>query len=75
MNSNVERPTPLPKWVAAVSDTPIGKVPARAVLVRVIGHGGAAPEFHIQTETDDLERSDTIRHERDISDMLQPAAE
>lgn len=74
VRSNVGHPTPFQKWLAAATGTPIGKVPARAVLVQVIRHVGAEPEVHIQMETDDLEKWDTVRHGRDISEVLRPAA-
>jgi len=63
------------RHILGIDDYPFAILEVPAVLVHVIRHAGAAPEVRIEMESDDLEKWDTIRHGRDISDVLRPPAQ
>jgi len=74
--AEVERPdgypTPFQKWLAAATNTPVDKVPQRAVLVQIIRHNDTKPEVRIQIEAEDLEKWDYLRHRKNLAEALRP---
>lgn len=69
----LENPDSLHNWLAAATHSnPDGEIPARAVLVQIINHGGGKIDPRIQI-SEDLEEWDLARYPADVlAQVIRP---